>query len=111
MCLYYDVAYVRKPLIILDHAPTKERGSGQFNWTWLDNSRKMQEENIRRFYGDCPDRLHVELQRHYWTVQRIYLMRILGRLRSSDWDRLREGLRLCRNLHWPLKGLGLLGRH
>ena len=106
MCFDHDVAYVRKPLIILDHSPTEERGSGTFNWKWLDISRKMQEINIRHFYEDQPDIMHTELQHHYWIAQRVYAMRLLGRLKNLDWTGLRDGLRLCRNLHWPLKGLG-----
>jgi len=35
MCLHYDVAYVRKPLITLDHSPTNETRSGRFSWKWL----------------------------------------------------------------------------
>ena len=107
MCLHFDVAYVRKPLIILDgdHSPAKWGLPGAFNWRSLDLSRRMQEVNIRRFYGDQPVRLRAELQRHYWTAQRLYLTRLLGRLKSLDWDGLRTGLRLCGNLHSPTKWL------
>ena len=105
MCLHFDVAYVRKPLIMLygDHSPANWGQHGVFNWRALDLSRKMQDVNINRFYGEQPDRLRAELQRHYWIAQRVYLMRLLGRLKSLDWDGLRTGLRLCRNLHSPMK--------
>jgi glycosyltransferase involved in cell wall biosynthesis len=110
MCLYYDVAYVRKPLIILDHSPSKERGSGNFNWGWLDASRKMQEINIKRFYNEQPERLRREMRRHSKLVQWVYAQRILGRLRSCDWNGVKEGLGLCRNLGWPMKWAGRLAR-
>jgi glycosyltransferase involved in cell wall biosynthesis len=110
MCLYYDVAYVRKPLIVLDHSSTKERGAGKFNWLWLDNSRKIQEVNIRRFYSDNPKRLLQELRWHRQLVQWIYLKLILGRMRACDWGGVSEGFRLCRNLGWPMKLSGRLMR-
>jgi glycosyltransferase involved in cell wall biosynthesis len=111
MCLHYDVAYVRKPLIKLDddHSPAKWGSRGIFNWRALDLSRKIQEASIHRFFGDQPKRLRAELQRHHRVVQRIYAMRMLGCLRRSDWDGFKGSLRLCSNLHWPLKWLGVFG--
>jgi len=109
MCLYYDVAYIRKPLIILDHSPTPERSAGKFNWTSVDMVRRMQEANIRRFYKDQPDRLRSELRHHAWLTEKIFAKHLYGRMRRSDWDGLKEGLQLCRNLQWPLKGLWVLG--
>lgn len=106
MCLYYDVAYVRKPLIILDHSPSKEREAGKLNWEWLDNGRKIQEVNIKRFYNDQPERMRREIRRHRQLVQWIYLRRMIGRVRHRDWNAVREGLRLCRNLGWPLRLVG-----
>jgi len=106
MCLYYDVAYVRKPLIILDHSPSKERGAGKLNWVWLDNGRKMQEVNIKRFYNDQPERMRREIRRHCQLVQWIYLRRMIGRVRHRDWNGVGEGLRLCRKLGWPLRLVG-----
>lgn len=108
MCLKYDVAYVREPLIILDHSPTKERKPGSFNWKWLDNARRIQVANIQRFYGGQPNRLRHELARHRSVVQQVYLRKLLGRIRRRDWAGLREGLVACRNLDLPLRLLGVL---
>lgn len=112
MCFHYDVAYVRKPLIILndDHAPANWGCRGIFNWKALDLSRKIQEVNIKRFYFDHPERLHRELHRHHRLVQWIYLKRILGRARDLDWNGVKEGLGLLRNLGWPLGLAGGLPR-
>jgi glycosyltransferase involved in cell wall biosynthesis len=106
MCLHYDVAYVRKPLLILDNSPTNERNPDRFRWNWLDNARKMQEVNIKRFYEDQPHRLKQEMRRHRLIVRWIYAKRILGRLRHFDWNGLYEGLMLCRNFYWPMKLTG-----
>jgi len=105
MCLKYDVAYVRKPLIILDNSPTKERG---FDWKRLEIARRMQIANIQRFYGDRPDRLHHELIRHQRAVQKLYMRRLLGRIWHHDWAGLREGFRVYRNLSLRLKISGAL---
>ena len=107
MCLHFDVAYVRKPLIMLygDHSPANWGQHGVFNWRALDLSRKIQEVNINRFYGEQPERLRREMHRHHRLVQWIYLKRILGRARDRDWNGVREGLGLCRNLDWPMKWL------
>lgn len=91
MCLKYDVAYVREPLIILDHSPTKER---TFDWKRLETLRRMQLDNIRRFYARQPDRLRRELTRHRLTVQKVYCRRLLGRVWHRDWRGVSEGLAL-----------------
>ena len=106
MCLKYNVAYVRKPLIILDNSPTKERG---FDWRRLEITRKMQIANIQRFYGNQPALLRREISCHQRVVQKLYMRRLLGRLWHQDWAGLREGLRVCRNLGYPLLMLGVLG--
>jgi len=108
MCIDYEIAYVRKPLIILDHSPSKERGSGEFNWQWLDASRRMQEINIKRFFAKQPERLNDEMRKYHRLVQMTYALRILGRIRYRDWLGAKEGLNLCGNLAWPMKWLGRL---
>lgn len=108
MCLHYDVAYVRKPLIVLEHETSHERRPGKFNWGWLDSARRMQVINLYRFYEHQPGRLQSELRRHQFVVQQVYFRRLLGRLCRRDWIGLEEGLQLCRGLEWPIKMLGLL---
>jgi hypothetical protein len=105
MCLEYDVAYVREPLIILDNSPTEER---EFDWQRVDTVRRMEESNICRFYGNQPGRLRRELLRHQFVAQKYYLRRLLGRIRRQDWKGLGEGLVACRKLGFPLKLLGAL---
>lgn len=105
MCLYYDVAYVREPLIILDQSPTKERG---FRWSALDATRRMQKANIIRFYTEQPGRLHRELVFHYLQTQRHYLRGLLGGLLHKDLERFYNGFAACRQIGWPLKVLGHL---
>lgn len=107
MCLKYDVAYVRKPLIIIDNSPTKWR---EFDWKRQELTRKMQIVNIQRFYGNQSDLLQHKLSRHKRVVQQHYMSMLLGRLWHQDWPGLREGLRVCRNLGYPLRMLGVL-RH
>jgi hypothetical protein len=108
MCLNCDVAYVREPLLVLDQSPSKEREQGRLNWKWVDNTRRMQLVNIRRAFEGESGRLGRELFRHHMIAQRVYLRRLLGRIRHHDWAGIREGLRYCRNLTWPLRGLGYL---
>lgn len=110
MCQHYDVAYVRKPLIILDHSASQERDSGKYNWGWLDASRRMQEINIKRFFNEQSERHIRELRWHSKVAQWIYAQRILGRIKSRDWNGVKEGLGLCRNLGWPMKWAGRLVR-
>ena len=76
MCLYFDVAYVQKPLMILDNSATSER---KFSWQRIDTVRLMQLTNIYRFYKDDPDRLRKELWRHKVYSQQYYLRRMAGR--------------------------------
>jgi len=98
MCLKYDVAYVRQPLIMLDNSATKER---KFSWNRIEITRKMQATNIQRFYCDQPARLEKEFLRHRRVVQMYYTRRLLGRLWHRDWNGLRDGLRICWNLRFP----------
>ena len=100
MCLCWDVAYVREPLIVLDNTPTSWR---VFRWDRLELARKMQLANIQRFYAAQPDRLYRELVRHEQVVRQVYMRRLLGRLWHRDWVGLREGLKLCRAFYWPLR--------
>jgi glycosyltransferase involved in cell wall biosynthesis len=93
MCLAWDVAYVREPLIRLDMTPTPWRA---FHWERLELLRRMQRENIHRFFSGDPVRLRLELQRHRRAVRREYLWRAFNRLRRGDWESLREGLALYR---------------
>lgn len=96
MCLNYDVAYIREPLIILDNSPTPNRA---FKWERLTRIRLMQEANISRFYGDQPARLKKEMYQHRQVVRRVYLRRLLGRIWHRDWSSVREGLRFYNHLH------------
>jgi glycosyltransferase involved in cell wall biosynthesis len=91
MCLKFDVAYVREPLIILDNSPTPHRA---FNWERLGTIRLMQETNIFRFYGDQPARFQREMSRHRNVVRRVYFRRLLGRIWHRDWPSVYEYLRL-----------------
>lgn len=107
MCLQWDVAYVREPLIILDNSPTKER---QFSWRKMETMRAMQLENIHRFFSDRPARWRYELLRHRLWVQRMYGLCLLWRAKRRDWSDVREGLWLCRHLDLPLRLFGELAR-
>lgn len=89
MCLHFDVAYVREPLIVLDQSTTPERG-GDVNWRWVAMSRRMQLVNLARFYGDDPARLAHEYHRHRGASRRYLLRRLIGRLRHADWSGVRQ---------------------
>ncbi len=106
MCLGYDVAYVREPLILLDHEPTPERAPMVFNWSWLETSRRMQLVNIHRFFANDALRRQRELRRHARVVQGVWARRLLGRLRHRDWKGFSRGVDLARNLPAPLRWLG-----
>ncbi|MFB3854691.1 MAG: glycosyltransferase family 2 protein [Vicinamibacterales bacterium] len=93
MCLRWDVAYVREPLIRLDMTPTPWRA---FRWDRLELMRRMQRDNIRRFYGDDPVRLSREMKRHVRAVRREYMWRAFNRLRRGDWRSFKQGIGLCR---------------
>jgi glycosyltransferase involved in cell wall biosynthesis len=100
MCLQHDIAYVRKPLIVLDgdHSPSKWGQPGLFNWRLLALSCRIQEANIARFFAGNPDRLRAELRRHDRAALRVYLKCLLGRLGSLDWRGMGEGVRSYRQL-------------
>jgi glycosyltransferase involved in cell wall biosynthesis len=106
MCLEYDVAYVREPLLILDHDPSPERAPNVFNWSWLDASRRIQLANIDRFFAGDPARRRRELRRHARLVQAVWARRLLGRALHRDWKGLRQGFQLAGNLPAPLGWLG-----
>lgn len=95
MCRHFDVAYVREPLIVLDHSPTKERGGG-VNWRWVETMREIQIANLRRFYGDHPARLMREIRWHRAAACRFLARRLIGRLYHRDWTGARHALRLWR---------------
>lgn len=98
MCLYFDVAYVREPLIILDNSPAKERG---FNWKRVEVMRRMQVANIQRFYKDAPTRLQNELIQQQRVARRYYLRRILGRAWHLDSAGVYDGIRLLLQVFKP----------
>lgn len=106
MCLAHDVAYVREPLIVLDHEPSPERTPMVFNWSWLETSRRMQLVNIHRFFANDVLRRQRELRRHARVVQAVWARRLLGRLRHRDWAGFSRGVDLARNLPAPLGWLG-----
>lgn len=106
MCLAWDVAYVPEPLILLDNTPTPWRA---FRWDRIELMRHMQRVNIQRFYSEEPERMRRELKRHEKVAQQQYLRRLLGRLWHRDLKGVREGVRLCRNLGWPLQWLAVAG--
>lgn len=94
MCLLYDVAYVREPLITLDHSPTNERGNG-VNWQWVQTARAIQLANLKRFYGADPVRLH----REHRVNRRKYAIYLLRRIAGRVWHHDPQGV---------IKGLSLL---
>ena len=104
MCLHHDVAYVRRPLIVLDgdHSPAKWGQIGLFNWKLVALSCQIQAVNIGRYFASDPVRLRVELRRHDHAALRFYVARMLGRLRKLDWSGLQEGARSYRQLSWPV---------
>jgi glycosyltransferase involved in cell wall biosynthesis len=102
MCLHYDVAYVRAPLIKLDHSPTKERNK-TVNWQWVEWMRAIQMVNLRRFYGGDPER-HRREQVRLRIAAGLYLARrIAGRAWHRDRHGMSEALRLWRA--WELTRL------
>lgn len=108
MCRDHDVAYVREPLIHLNHEPTEQRRPRHYNWSHLDASRRMQEANIRRMFRDDPIRLARELRTHNRVVQSYWTRRLLGRIRHRDWIGLHEGIIKSRGLGPPLRWIGEL---
>ena len=91
MCFEHDIAYVREPLILLDHSPTPERS---FKWDRLETLKEMQEINIKRFYKDLLDSLEKELKIHRIITKHEYLRRIAGRIWHRDWSSTKEGMNL-----------------
>lgn len=89
MCMHYDVAYVREPLILLDNSPATWR---RFNWERIDITQQMQVDNIKRFYAHDPKRLVQEIRRHHTALRLMYVRRILGRIRHVDLEGVLEGV-------------------
>ncbi|MBA7575915.1 hypothetical protein ES708_17751 [subsurface metagenome] len=100
ICLDHDVAYIKEPLVFLDNTPTQERS---FSWDRLETIRKMQLANIKRFYGDNQKKLRKQLFIHTIKTQRLYIKRILGRIRHKDWKEFQKGLILFQKLGIPIK--------
>jgi glycosyltransferase involved in cell wall biosynthesis len=95
MCLYYDVAYVREPLIVLDH-PHHSGSPAEGKWSWVDVSRRIQLANIVRFYGSDRERLQQELRLHRRAAVRYLARRVVGRAWHRDGRGVRQGLALLR---------------
>ena len=93
VCLRYDIAYVRRPLILLDHTPTATRG-----WVWRhkDATRSIQFDHIQRLYGSDPKALRRHLIIHRRLSIGIFTRGIAGGILRRDWGRVREGYSLWR---------------
>lgn len=91
MCLDFDVAYIREPLMYLDESPTSER---KFSWDKTEVARQMELANIYRFYSDSPDRFSAEIKQHNAVTRDIYFRRIIGRARHGDFKGFWKGLQL-----------------
>jgi hypothetical protein len=98
MCLHFDIAYVNKPLIHLDHTPGAVRTQGRYNWRGFRVVRQIHLENIHRFFAEDPGRLEEELRRHRRLWSRFFVARLLGRLRRLDLEGARQGIRTA--LEW-----------
>jgi glycosyltransferase involved in cell wall biosynthesis len=83
MCRHFDVAYVRAPLIHLDHTP-QFRGHA-VNWQMTDWTREIQLLNIERFFGADHERMSIEMKHHRHAARRFLIRRFAGRLRHGDW--------------------------
>lgn len=98
-CRYFDVAYVREPLMHLDQSPTAER---RFDWSRAETLRRLHAANIVRFYGDSHERLAAELTRHAWAFRRWYLRTIVALAARRQFVMAAAGIRLLlRPLHAP----------
>lgn len=91
MCMNYDIAYIREPLILLDNSPTPWR---KFNWQRVETVRQMQIDNIKRYYTGNPDRLKVEIVRHHKALLKMYFRRIVGRIWHRDFEGALKGISL-----------------
>jgi glycosyltransferase involved in cell wall biosynthesis len=100
MCFHYDVAYVRGPLILLDHTP-QFRGE-KVNWLMVEWARKIQLLNLQRFYGTDPVRMVSELKLHQAAARRFLARRFVGRLGHGDWSGARRSLEMWGE--WKLFG-------
>jgi len=106
MCARFDVAYVREPLMTLDHTPSPWRAPMAFNWSLLDYARQTQLANIRRFFANDAARFKRELRRHARVTQAVWARRLLGRIRHRDWKGFLRGVDLARNLPAPMGWMG-----
>ena len=106
MCAGYDVAYVDKPLIFLDHSPSAERVLGVFNWKPVETVRRIHQTNIERMFAGDAARIARETRRLEWMMQRFVAARLLGRVRRRDWSGLKQGLAIASRLESPLRWIG-----
>lgn len=100
MCLDFDVAYVREPLIYLDSSPTAERA---FDWNREEAIRRVQQLNIGRMFEGSPDRLQQELGRHTSVFRRWYLRKIVALAARGEVRAVARGAALLagRGQPWP----------
>lgn len=91
VCFDYDIAYVRQPLILLDHSPTQTRG-----WVWKhkDAVRRMQIAHLEKRYGANPKQLNNHMRRHRFEARRVLLRGVFGAVTRLDIKQLREGFPL-----------------
>ena len=90
-CRYFDVAYVREPLMHLDQSPTPQR---KLDWSRAEANRLLHAENIARFYGDSPERLSTELRRNAWLFRRWYLQSVVALAARRQFAMAAAGIRL-----------------
>jgi len=94
MCYHFDVAYVREPLILLDHTP--QFRSKNVNWDMVEWAHRIQLLNLQRFYGRDPARLASEFLAHQAAARRFLARRLVGRLRHLDWSGARRSIEMWR---------------
>ena len=95
MCLRYDVAYVREPLIVIDNSPTNWR---EVSWERREIIRKIELANIQNFYANDPELFRITLNKHKLIARMKYIRLILGRASHGDWARVHEGIKLLKNI-------------
>lgn len=95
MCLKYDVAYVREPLIVIDNSKTNWR---EVSWERTEIIRKIELANIQNFYANDPELFKVTMKKNEFIARRKYMRLILGRAWHRDWARVREGIKLLKNI-------------
>ncbi|MBI4887584.1 MAG: glycosyltransferase family 2 protein [Acidobacteria bacterium] len=91
MCLHFDVAYVREPLLHLDASPTAER---RFDWNREEALRRIQRVNIERSYGYTQDRLAHELTRYRRLYRGRYARKITALAARGELAKAATGIGL-----------------